>query len=216
MFMEALLKIQCDLSGADYALFWNNVNDIIKVSAKYENPSKADTILNANSSTFSEECLDIVLNSSSKSCVTVALAEKNKEPNLMNNVQSYDWFVRRELSKKHGINSICFVQGPDGGVIEFGSRKIKWDKNLWNCKIPRNNIVDSIKSGASYIIVWKPNPPDYEMVSSFILPSWNGELVKTFGHDNDFFAASNRIRIPVTSNSLSGHSLQMNQIVEIM
>jgi len=50
--MEALLKIQCDLSGADYALFWNNVNDTIRVLLKYENPSKADTILNTNSSTF--------------------------------------------------------------------------------------------------------------------------------------------------------------------
>jgi len=76
--------------------------------------------------------------------------------------------------------------------------------------------MDSIKSGACYIIAWKPNSTHYEMISCFILPSWNGELVKTFGHNNDFFAASNRIQIPVTSNSLSGHNLQIDNIVEIM
>jgi len=63
-----LLKIQCDLSGADYALFWNNVNDTIRVLVKYEIPSKADTILNTNSSTFSEECLDVILGIKIKKC----------------------------------------------------------------------------------------------------------------------------------------------------
>lgn len=136
---------RCDVSGADYALFWRTGTAGMVVGEGYVTPAhRAEVQAEGKTSTFAEDSIDVVLKLGGGSAV--ARSYTSREPIFIADVSSCDYFVRRDIAMQYGIKSICFTRGPQGGVIEYGSRSSNWDSAAFNASVPEAEIATGYHS----------------------------------------------------------------------
>lgn len=126
--VAALLKMRCDVSGADYAIFWRTDtaarwHGSMVAAGCYASPAhRFESEARGLSKPFAEASLDVVLELAGNSMV--AKSYQSTDPIFYDDVQSCDFFVRREMAVQHGIKSICFTRGPQ---VSRNSWQYSWN-----------------------------------------------------------------------------------------
>jgi len=211
--IAALLKMRCDVSGAEYALFWRTDTAGLVVGGGYVSPAhRARSIAEGLLGTFAEESIAVELKLGGGSAV--ARAYKSREPIYIEDAAGCDYFVRRDMAKKHGIRSICFARGPQGGVIEFGSRAVTWDCAARNNALPEKEIATGLHAGAAYTIFWKVQGAEFQIVADYILPEWANALKLERGDDETYVSRSKGVNFFKSSASLVASAATFDQLVE--
>ena len=145
--LAASLKLRCDTSGADYAIFWSRIGDSFKVTgthiasgatAKYVESSKAVT-LDANGNG------------------PIATVKRTQEAFWVPSIEDATVLKRRELARQGSIKQIAFVPF-EGGVLEFGNAKesVVWDGIPDTPTIPKAELRKAFEElGALYAMYWR-------------------------------------------------------------
>ena len=134
-FAAAMLKLQCDVSGADYALRWRHcpeengmtpVGFYVPLCREKQTEGETGTraFCRANMGMVLESCLDSAVRRSHQSRKTILI-----------HVATCDFFVRTEMAVRHGIQSICFRRDPQGDIVEFGSQSPDWERQKRCCML---------------------------------------------------------------------------------
>jgi len=208
--IAAQLKMRCDVSGADYCLFWKSGPAGMEVGGSYVTPeSQAE----GKTGTFAEASLNVVLRLAGSSGVSKTATSQSQEPIFIEDVQSCAFFVRREMAAQHGIKSICFTRG-SSGVIEFGSRSANWKSAARSAAVPEAALAKVFQSGASYAIFWKVLDAEYQAVTDYILPEWAEALRAERGNDETYVSRSLEIALSVSTTSLVASAINLDQHVE--
>jgi len=212
--IAAQLKMRCDVSGADYCLFWKSGPAGMEVVGCYVNPEhRAESQAEGKTDTFAEASLDVVLKLAGSSGVAKTAKSQSREPVCIEDVQSCAFFVRREMAVQHGIKSICFTRGPSG-VIEFGSRSADWKRTARSAAVPEEALAKVFKSGASYAIFWKVLDAEYRAVTDYILPEWAEALRAERGNDETYVSKSKEIGLSLSATSLVASAINLDKHVE--
>ena len=107
-FVVGMLKLQCDVSGADYALRWRycaEKNGMVVVGYYVPLCRKRQTEGETGTRAFAHANTTIVLKSCEDSAVRRAY---QSHKTILINVATCDFFVRTKMAMRHGIKSICF------------------------------------------------------------------------------------------------------------
>jgi len=124
--LAALLKMRCDVSGCDYALLWRQCEKkraFVVVGAYVTPMYREDAKAEGKTRTFAEASRDVELLVDGQSAVVRSFQSRHWQSTMFINVDSCDFFIRKEQAVYHGIKSIGFTPCPEmQGVVEFGSR----------------------------------------------------------------------------------------------
>jgi len=211
--IAAQLKMRCDVSGADYCLFWKSGPAGMDVGGSYVTPEyRAESQAKGKTGTFAEASLNVVLKLAGSSGVSKTATSQSREPVFIEDVQSCAFFVRREMAVQHGIKSICFMRG-SSGVIEFGSRSADWKSAARSAAVPEAALAKVFQSGASYAIFWKMLDAEYQAVTDYILPEWAEALRAERGNDETYISRSLEIALSVSTTSLVASAINLHQHV---
>jgi len=134
-FVAAMLKMQCDVSGADYALRWRYCAEkkgMVVVGAYAPLYRERQTEGETGTRAFADANIAVVLKSSKDSAVG---RSHQSHKTIFINVATCEFFVRKEMAKLHGIKSICFTRDPQGDIVEFGSQSPDWESTKGCCMV---------------------------------------------------------------------------------
>ena len=134
-FVAAMLKMQCDVSGADYALRWRYCAErggMIVIGAYTPLYRERQTEGETGTQAFAEANIAVVVKSSMDSAVG---RSHQSYKTIFINVDTCTFFTRKEMAMQHGIKSICFTRDPQGDIIEFGSQNPDWESSKECCMV---------------------------------------------------------------------------------
>jgi len=134
-FVAAMLKMQCDVSGADYALRWRYCAErggMVVIGAYTPLYRERQTEGETGTQAFAEANIAVVVKSSMDSAVG---RSHQSYKTIFINVDTCTFFTRKEMAMQHGIKSICFTRDPQGDIIEFGSQNPDWESSKECCMV---------------------------------------------------------------------------------
>lgn len=125
-FVKAMLKMQCDVTGADYALRWRYVQGIKgMIVVDFYIPPDKETQTEGETGTRAFVVANIAMTIDPSNNGAVWRTYQSHETILID-VSTCVFFVRAPMAIFHGIKSICFRQDSQGDIIEFGSQDPDW------------------------------------------------------------------------------------------
>jgi len=116
--LAAALKLRCDTTGAQYAIYWSRVKDDLIATGYYAAVGSGEDGFVAESSKF-------ILDATGQGPVAKV---KNTGETLFIDDVSKSSLKRKELARKYGVSQVVFMPFEDG-VLEFGNtiKKDQWD-----------------------------------------------------------------------------------------
>jgi len=207
--LEAMLTLECQASGAGYAIYWTRSpdNKAVVAGSYTSDAFKAELEARGRVLTFPEAS-----ESFSPSLVDlspVAEVLRTRKPVFIADVPTCDgeqYFQRRGMAIDYSVQSIAFLPVL-GGVIEIGTssgpstREWKTIDDAVQEQIPNSAVERAfVKDGATYSIFWSRNfaTGHYEQVASF--ESTDNMLSKKKAVESSFTSESQKVRIPIMSD----------------
>ena len=176
--MEATLKMQCEASGAAYAMYWKDTRGVAVVAGSYINPAHtAQMLINGKKLSFAEASLSIVKNweGAPLPCAVGKVLATRKPIFIKDAKSSSELAPQRVLAaREYGIDSICMVPVL-GGVVEYGTSDgactATWERfeDAGSDGLPKAELNKAFRGGATYAIFWKPDYRNgkYAMAANF-------------------------------------------------
>jgi len=205
--LAASLKLRCDTSGADYALFWSPVGDKLKVTgahiasgstAKYVEASKA---------------VQLDLNGDGP----VATVKRSQEPFWVPEAATSTVLKRRELARQGGINQIAFVPF-EGGVVEFGNakRSVTWAGIPDAPTIPKKELRKAFEElGALYALYWELDGDKFRVAGEYENPRDKKTRMQLRGDGKSFPSLSTEYELSATGDGPIATALNNNEEVVV-
>jgi len=142
------LRAVCDLSGGEYALFWNTCDGALKVEAEW---TERQCVRSAR---HAQHLRSYIFTSSLTSfrpgqgAVGRVFQTNSAEFNSVASGLNKDHFHRNALAKRHGVRSIVFIPW-NRGVLEYGSTE-SWTEAPLSA-VPRGRVDDSVDKKRSFV-----------------------------------------------------------------
>ena len=174
--MEATLKMQCEASGAAYAMYWKDTGGKAVVAGSYINPvHTAQMLANGKKLSFAEASLSIIKNWEMETCA-VGKVLMTRKPIFIKDAKISSVLAPERViaAREYGIQSICMVPVL-GGVVEYGTSDgpctATWQsfEDAGSDGLPKAELKKAFRGGATYAIFWKPDyrSGKYAMAANF-------------------------------------------------
>ena len=144
--LQAALKIRCDTTGAQYAIYWSDQGGQLQATGVYAaNPSAAQ---------YTRESQDVTLDAGGQG--PIAQVQRTGSPFFIPDVRVSS-LKRKELALKYGVSQVAMLPF-EAGVIEFGNCRAceQWavipDAPIMP-KAPLRTAFEDL--GALYVMFWK-------------------------------------------------------------
>ena len=121
-FVTAMLKMQCHVIDADYALRWRYCEakkGLVVVSTYIPSSTERHREDNTGTHVFVQNSFAVVLQISEDNAVGRTY---QSHKTILIDVNICNFFKRKQMALLNDIKSICFQRDPQGDVVEFGSR----------------------------------------------------------------------------------------------
>jgi len=204
--LAASLKMRCDTSGAGYALYWKSdlASGKLAVSGSYVTPARAAVLeAQGHKESFAEASKNYTLDMAGSG--PVATVMKTQEPFYIQDVQTCEIMKRGELTKRYGIQSICFVPVP-GGVLEYGTSvgpcTANWEKieDARKAIMPKEELQKAFGNGATHVIFWHQVGDVFQVGASYVIPERERALKQARGDDKSYTSESWAFKLPASGN----------------
>jgi len=225
--LEASLKMQCELSGAGYALYWTLAKpsgyepwvEKAVVAGSYVSEAR-EAVLRAEGRTSScvEESKAYVLDASTPSPTFAAL--QTKKPLYLQEAVECEVFERRELFRTYNIGSVAFEPMP-GGVLEFGTTKgpctSDWGSidDARGALVPFDVLEEAFTAGATHTIFWRQVGDELVPSASYIIPERARMLQQARGDTKSYTLESLSMRIRIGSGSPVAKAAQSGSAIHV-
>ena len=171
--LDATLKMQCELTGAGYGIYWADQDGEAVVADRYVTPGHAAELKAAGKRlSFAEASQATIMRADGNSPVAEVL--RSRQPVLVEDAKSCVRDGRSAAAVEYGIQSICYVPVL-GGVLEYGTTEgdctANWEtiEDAKPAALPKAELEQAIRNGATYAIYWQRNEAEktYTMAGSF-------------------------------------------------
>jgi len=165
--IHAVLKMRCETSGADYALYWKQDGPKLVVRGGYVTPRTLQGLRASGASdtyTYVDACAKVILLAAGSNAV--ARARREGTTRFIHNAAVHDGFARSALAQAHGIQCICFMPTLDG-VLEYGSVQADWDETAAHAAMPVDEITTAFQSRGAFAILWKKEGSDFLVAADY-------------------------------------------------
>mmetsp|Transcript_110024 Transcript_110024/g.354872 ORF Transcript_110024/g.354872 Transcript_110024/m.354872 type:complete len:656 (-) Transcript_110024:242-2209(-) len=188
--LAAALEMQCAAAGADYAIYWVNVDGQLVVGSHYMKPAAQDKCAAYVKAT---ESFQVPSDGCSGPLSTVYHLG---QAICIQDAGSYTHVKRKDLAAESGVQSICFAPC-GGGVFEYGVTTNAWMETLPSCPVmPKDEIRKAFEDlGASYAMFWALQDEQFSVVADYTSESWAKDLRASRGDDKTFCSESRRLKI---------------------
>eukprot|EP00930_Biecheleria_cincta_P043918 TRINITY_DN30135_c0_g1_i1.p1 TRINITY_DN30135_c0_g1~~TRINITY_DN30135_c0_g1_i1.p1 ORF type:complete len:211 (-),score=23.79 TRINITY_DN30135_c0_g1_i1:433-996(-) len=125
--IESRLEFLCETTGADYAIFWAQQEDTLRVQSHY-NPADrihALRLMRGDDHRFTTKSYEVALSAGQGA---PGRANANRKPEVIPDVRMLPNGIRLELAREFGIRTMICVPW-HGGVLEYGST-LDWSPEL--------------------------------------------------------------------------------------
>lgn len=199
--LAALLKLTCDMNGADYASYWVSFEDDREtefhvVSSCYSTREhKADMVdKNGSEETFASKCEKFKHDDES----VVAKVANTGLADFIGDAATNSKLDRGNLAEDYGINSICFLPVL-GGVLEFGSSG-QWE-NL--PQAPQLNVAE-LKNAFNafhsfYVLVWVRRGSYWFVLADYMIQEKQNALQNLGGKRPTFITKCRKMKLGADS-----------------
>mmetsp|Transcript_101968 Transcript_101968/g.287826 ORF Transcript_101968/g.287826 Transcript_101968/m.287826 type:complete len:644 (+) Transcript_101968:65-1996(+) len=193
--MAAVLKMRCDITGADYAIFWVHVNGKLVVAGDYTTPAWSAELRAAGKiESFAERSESVTYDV--KELVHVSAVYNLGAPMFVSGAGSTadEDFQRKDLAAEYGVKSICFVPA-EAGVLEFGTRE-SWS-GIPSCPMmPKREMRNAFEDlGASYVMFWAESDGEFSVIAHYVTEERRTALKSRRGDDKTFCTESRKFKI---------------------
>lgn len=222
--LEAALKMQCDIAGASYAIYWSNVNGELVVAGDYTtDEARAANVKRGLVSSFAEQSEGFALDAGGGGPVATCFRENRQE--YISNVAD-STLTRADIAERYDINQIAFVPF-EGGVLEYGTTRGVGSDRQWDRKgpppVPTLPCAEMRKAyellGSSYTMFWAKNADDnFVVVADHVTAARKLALSKVRSDDKTFCSESREYELdamgdgPVATAARTGKELVVDDV----
>jgi len=201
--LAAALQMQCDISGAGYAIYWTEAGDELVVGGSYITPArKAALEAQGKEGSFAEAGKAFRLPKAGSGPVATVLA--TLDPIFIADAGACDQLKRKEIASQYGIASINLIPFA-GGVLELGTSSgpetANWSEAPDLPNIPASALQQAFdKEGAAYALLWRQDRPDgdhFTAAADYVLPERRRALRNKRGDDQTFASQSKGYKLSV-------------------
>ena len=184
--LQASLKMRCDTTGAQYAIYWSVQGGELKATGVYAG--------NPNAASYAEESKQYAL--AADGAGPIAQVQRTGEPLFIPDV-SYSTLKRKELALKYGVSQVAILPF-EAGVIEFGNaRSMKhkqWTEIPKAPTMPKAQLRKAFEDlGALYALYWEA---DFEKNEMRVIADYENprdvQIRKTMRGDGESFVKISR------------------------
>jgi hypothetical protein len=180
--LQASLKLRCDTTGAQYAIYWSEQSGKLKAMGAYAvSPSVASYV---------EESKGIFLDAVGTG--PIATVQRTGEARFIDNV-AYSDLKRKELAFKFGVSQVAMLPF-EAGVIEFGNTRSRpqWASLPRAPNMPKPQLRKAFEDlGALYAMYWKLEGNHLRVIADYENPR-ETQLRKALRGDGESFIKISR------------------------
>jgi len=206
--LAASLKMRCDISGAVYALYWQETDGKASVAGDYVTPARAAALkAKGKTESFAVASKDFTLDVSGGGPVAEVL--KTQEPVFIEDVATDDTMKRGGLAVEYGIKSVLLVP-VQGGVLEYGTSDDAESADWTSAdgarqarvarRLPNAELKKAFDSGATTAIFWEKKGEEFVAAASYVLSERVRALKAARGDDKTYASESESVKIPADSS----------------
>ena len=144
--LQAALKMRCDTTGAQYAIYWSAQGGKLQATGVYASTPAA--------AQYTKESQEVFLDAGGQG--PIAQVQRSGQSNFISDVR-FSNLKRKELALKYGISQIS-MQPFEAGVIEFGNSRTSqpWADMPDAPVLPKAPIRTAFEDlGALYVMFWR-------------------------------------------------------------
>ena len=144
--LQAALKMRCDTTGAQYAIYWSAQGGKLQATGVYASTPAA--------AQYTKESQEVFLDAGGQG--PIAQVQRSGQSNFISDVR-FSNLKRKELALKYGISQIS-MQPFEAGVIEFGNSRTSqpWAEMPDAPVLPKAPIRTAFEDlGALYVMFWR-------------------------------------------------------------
>mmetsp|Transcript_48369 Transcript_48369/g.121881 ORF Transcript_48369/g.121881 Transcript_48369/m.121881 type:complete len:678 (-) Transcript_48369:9-2042(-) len=215
--LAASLKMRCDSSGADYAIYWVNVDGQLTTAGYYVTPPRR-AALEAQGKTGSFAEVSQSMRLPAQGCKgPISTVYNLGTPICIGDAASNDTLNRKDLAAEYGVQSICFVPC-EGGVLEYGTSTTTWAKSPpATPNMPKKDIRRAFENlGASYVMFWAEESGQFRVIADYACENWVKSIRSRRGDDKTFCSESKLFKLdasgdgPIATAARLGIELHIN------
>ena len=189
--LDASLKMQCDVSGAGYAMYWKESEGQLTIVGDYITPARRAALDEQEiEGSFAKASREVTIDLDGIGPIGKVMRER--EPMFVKDVPYETTMKRRSIAQNYGIKSIMFMP-VEGGVMEYGTAKGPSTADWYGiddakgAALPVAEMRAGFEQGATHMIFWKDNGEGrYEAAASFVLPERVRALALARGDDKTY------------------------------
>jgi len=188
--LAASLKICCELTGAQYAIYWVNTHGSYVVASDFASQDGLKSFTQASSA--------IALTADGSG--PVATVATTGAPVFVANAGSEESLERREAATASGVKSICMIPF-QAGVLEFGCTD-GWTEMPAIPKLPTKEMREAFEDfGAKYVMLWSETGGNFSVVADFKIPERVAALKNKRGDDLSYITESRALKLPASGDA---------------
>lgn len=200
--LDASLKMQCDVSGAGYAMYWKESDGQLTIVGDYITPARRAALDEQEiEGSFAKASREVTIDIDGIGPIGKVMRER--EPMFVKEVPYETTMKRRSIAQNYGIKSIMFMP-VEGGVMEYGTAKGPSTADWYSIEdakgaaLPVAEMRAGFEQGATHMIFWKDNGEgQYEAAASFVLPERVRALALARGDDKTYTSESIKMKFDV-------------------
>ena len=206
--LAAALKLRCDTTGAQYAIYWSRVKDDLIATGYYATVGSGEDGFVAASAKF-------ILDATGQGPVAKV---KNTGETLFIDDVSKSSLKRKELARKYGVSQVVMMPFEDG-VLEFGNtiKKDQWDHIPEAPVIPKPQLRQAFEDlGALYAVYWKSDADgNLNVIADYENPNDVKIRLALRNDGNSFVKVSRGITLRTDGEGPAAQALRDNKEVVI-
>ena len=198
--LDAALKLRCDLTGAQYAIYWNQVRGEMVATGFY-------AAVGSGEDGFVEASSKFILDANGNG--PVAAVKRTGEPYFIEEVAA-STLKRKELARKFGVTQVAMIPYEDG-VLEFGNsaKHEQWPGIPSAPLIPKQNLRQAFEDlGALYAIYWKVDGTSLNVAAEYENPNDVKKRLQLRNDGNSFTKVSRGITLSTDGDGPAATALR--------
>ena len=203
--LDAALKIRCDTSGADYAIYWTKYDDELRVAGSFvSNPSVAGFVVASK---------PIVLDAHGDG--PVARVKSTGENYYVPDVSQSN-LNRKELALQYGITQVAMIPFEDG-VVEIGRKVPLWDGVPVCASMPKRTLRKAFEElGALYAVYWSLEGDEFKVIANYETREEIKRRKQLRGDDESFVKISQDLTLNPTGDGPVATALRQRDEVVVV
>ena len=202
--LDAALKMRCDLTGSDYAVFWATIGGTLRPVREYVTPERSAKLAKLGLTTsYLDASSELTERTNGATAAVVTRVKNTGDATFIASASSAGDVVveNKELLVQYGIASVAYERY-EGGVLETGtSTGTNWQTRPVVPIMPKAEMRKAFEElGALYAVYWAEGPAsggDYVMQASYEAPAGTALLSRLRGDGDSFVKRSKSMRFQV-------------------